>query len=54
MLWAVPIKDKQPEESTRAFKEVLDKIGVPKVLYHDNAGSWSSTEFVRSINSHKI
>ena len=47
MLWAVPIKDKKPEESARAFKEVLDKIGVPKVLYHDNEGSWSSTEFIR-------
>ena len=54
MLWAVPIEDKKPEGSVRAFKEVLDKMGVPKVLYHDNAGSWSSTEFVRSINSHKI
>ena len=54
MLWAVPIKDKKPEESVRAMKEVLDKIGVPKVLYHDNEGSWSSTEFIRLINSHNI
>ena len=54
MLWAVPIKDKKPEEPARAFKEVLNKIGVPKVLYHDNEGSWSSTEFIRLINSHNI
>ena len=54
MLWAVPIKDKKPEESTRAFKEVLDKIGVPKVLYHDSEGSWSSAEFIRLLNSHNI
>ena len=54
MLWAVQIKDKKPEESARAFKEVLDKIGVPKVLYHDNEGSWSSTMFIRLINSHNI
>ena len=40
---AVPIKDKRPAESIRAFNEVLDKIGVMKMLYHDNEGSWSST-----------
>ena len=36
------------------MKEVFEKIGVPEVLYHDNEGSWSSTEFIRLINSHKI
>ena len=35
---AVPIKDKKPEESVKAMKEVLEKIGVPEVLYHDNEG----------------
>ena len=54
MLWAVPIKDKQPQESIRAMKEVLEKIGVPEVIYHDNEGSWSNIEFMRLINSHKI
>ena len=54
MLWAVPIKDKRPEASIRAMVEVLNKIGVPEVLYHDNEGSWSSTEFIRLITSHKI
>ena len=49
---AVPIKDKKPAEPTRAFNDVLDKIGVMKTLYHDNEGSWSSTEFIRLINSH--
>ena len=51
---AVPIKDKKPAESIRAFNEVLDKIGVMKTLYHDNEGSWSSTQFIRLINSHNI
>ena len=36
---AVPIKDKRPEESVRAMKEVLNVLGIPKVLYHDNEGS---------------
>ena len=49
---AVPIKDRKPAESIRALNEVLDKIGVMKTLYHDNEGSWSSTEFIRLINSH--
>ena len=40
---AVPIKDKTPAESIRAFNELLDNIGVMKTLYHDNEGSRSST-----------
>ena len=36
------------------MEEVFNKIGVPEVLYHDNEGSWSSTEFIRLINSHQI
>ena len=51
---AVPIKDKQPKESVRAFTEVLEKIGVPKVIYHDFEGSWNSKEFIKLINQHKI
>ena len=51
---AVPIKDKKPPESIRAMKEILDVIGTPTILYHDNEGSWNSTEFLKLINSHKI
>jgi len=54
MLWGVPIKNKKPEECIRAFKEVLDKIGKPKQIYHDNEGSFSSTEFIRLVNTHNI
>ena len=36
---AVPIKNKQPQDVTTAFKEVLNKIGVPKQLYSDREGS---------------
>ena len=51
---AVPIKNKQPQESIRAIKEIFEKIGIPKIIYHDNEGSWSSLEFIRLINYHKI
>ena len=51
---AVPTKDKKPAESIRAFYEVLDKIGAPEVIYHDNGGSWSSTEFTRLKDPHNI
>ena len=44
---AVPVKDKKPQESIRAMKEVFEKVGIPEVIYHDNEGSWSSTEFIR-------
>ena len=51
---AVPIKDKHPPESVRAMKEILKVIGVPKILYHDNEGSWNSGDFVQLLNQHKI
>lgn len=51
---AVPIKDKKTPESIRAFKEVLEKIGIPENIYHDNEGSWSTTEFIKLLNQHKI
>ena len=54
ILWGVPIKNKQPEECVRAFKEVLDKIGKPKQIYHDNEGSFSSTKFIRLVNENNI
>ena len=54
MLWGVPIKNKKPEECVRAFKEVLDKIGIPKQIYHDNEGSFSSTEFIKLLNGNNI
>ena len=51
---AVPTKDKKPAESIRAVVEVFDKIGFPEVLYHDNEGLWSSTQFISLKTSHKI
>ena len=54
ILWGVPIKNKKPEECVRAFKEVLDTIGKPQPIYHDNEGSFSSIEFIRLSNAHKI
>ena len=35
-------------------KEILDKIGIPGILYSDSEGSFNSNEFVRLINSKKI
>ena len=51
---AVPIKDKNPPESIRAMKEVLETLGKPETIYHDNEGSWNSTVFIRLLNQHKI
>ena len=53
-LHAVPIKTKQIHDSITAFNEILKVIGVPKQIYVDNEGAWSSTEFIRLLNSHKI
>ena len=54
MLLGVPIKNKKPEDCVRAFKEVLDKLGKPQQLYHDNEGSFSLIEFIILLNEHKI
>ena len=50
----MPIKDKQPEESIRAMKEVLNVIGKPETLYHDFEGSWNSKPFIRLVNENNI
>ena len=50
----VAIKDKQPAESVRAMKEILNVIGVPEVLYHDNEGSWNSEDFIQLLDQNKI
>ena len=55
MLWGVPTKNKKKTEGcVRAFKEVLDNIRKPQHIYHDNEGSFSSIEFIRLVNEHKI
>ena len=53
-MWAIPIRDKKPQESIRAFNEVLDKIGTPQQIMSDREGAWESTEFVKLLNQHKI
>ena len=50
----VPVKDKKPPESIRAFKEILDVIGIPKNVMSDREGARESTEFVKLLNEHKI
>ena len=50
----VPIKNKQPAESIRAFNEILNVIGVPTQIMSDREGAWESTEFIKLLNKHKI
>ena len=33
---------------------MLDKIGKPQQIYHDNEGYFSSIEFIRLLNGHNI
>ena len=51
---SVKIKDKQPAESVRAMKEILEVIGVPEVIDHDNEGSWNSGYFIKLLKQHTI
>ena len=50
----VPVKDKESPESIRAFKEVINVIGVPENIMSDREGAWESTEFIKLLNEHKI
>ena len=50
----VPVKDKESPESIRAFKEILNVIGVPENIMSDREGAWESTEFIKLLNEHKI
>ena len=53
-IWAVPIKDKRPPESIRAFNIILEKMGKPVQIMTDREGAWESAEFVRLLNDKKI
>ena len=39
---AIPIKTKQKHDCVDALKIVLKDIGIPKIVYHDNEGGFSS------------
>ena len=51
---AVPIKNKERDESIRAMKEVLEKIGIPKQIFRDQEGSWSTPEWKEVMRQHNI
>lgn len=36
--WGVAMSTKQPIEVLNAFKEILEKIGIPKQTYSDQEG----------------
>ena len=50
----VPIRTKQTSDVLRGFEEILEKIGIPKQIFVDNEGSFSSKEFIRLLNKHNI
>jgi transposase InsO family protein len=54
MAHVVPIKNKMVNESIRAMKEIFEKIGIPKQIYHDNESAWSMPEFLRLLNQNKV
>ena len=52
--WGVAMKTKKPYDVVNAFKEILEKIGIPKQMYSDQEGSFNSPEFIRLLNEKKI
>ena len=51
--WGVAIKTKQPKDVIYAFKEILEKIGIPKQMYSDQEGSFNTAEFIKLLNEKK-
>ena len=52
--WGVAMKTKKPNDIINAFKEILEKIGIPKQIYTDEEGAFYSTKFVILLNEKKI
>jgi hypothetical protein len=51
---AVPIKNKERDECIRAMKEVIQVIGVPKQLFHDQEGAWQTPGWNALMYEHRI
>ena len=51
---AVPIKNKERDESVRAMKEVLQRIGTPQQIFRDQEGAWSTPEWEELMRQHNI
>ena len=49
--WAKPIKTKHQHYVSIGFKERLNSIGMPEILYSDSEGSFTSTECIQFIDS---
>jgi transposase InsO family protein len=50
----IPMKGKTPKFIVAAFTEVMKDIGIPKQIYSDDEGSFSSKQFIRLMNENKI
>ena len=50
----IPIKKKLPDDIVMAFKKVMDEMGIPKQIYSDDEGSFSSKLFIQLLNKHNI
>ena len=44
------MKTKQKHDCVDALKIVLETIGIPEIVYHDDEEGFSSTEFVTLID----
>ncbi len=52
--WGAPTKEKKTEHLIPAFKEIINKIGVPTYIYTDREGALEKKEFVKILNEYKI
>ena len=50
----VRVSSNELEESIRPKKEVLNTVGIPQQIYHDDEGSWSCKYFIVLLNFAKV
>ena len=52
--WAVPMETRLTPDIIIAFKEIIEKIGIPKTIAGDSEGGTTSTDFIRLSNEYNI
>ena len=45
--WGVPTQTREPVYVVNAMQEIFNKIGIPKQAYSDQAGAFTTAEFIR-------
>ena len=54
MVSVIPIENKQPDETIRALKKVVENLRKLKQIYSDEEGAFNSNKYIKLINGQNI